>query len=88
MYWTALVNGLTAPFLLIAILIVASDKKLMQGPPSSRLGWTVVAITIGRCSPQQWPCLLPRLPISLASVAKLCPVIPIPGMRAVAFVGR
>ena len=47
MYWTALVNGLTAPFLLIAILIVASDKKLMQGPPSSRLGWTVVAITTG-----------------------------------------
>jgi hypothetical protein len=36
---------LLAPFLLVAILIVASDKKLMQGQPSSRLGWTVVAIT-------------------------------------------
>jgi hypothetical protein len=30
---------------LVAILIVASDKKLMQGQPSSRLGWTIVAIT-------------------------------------------
>ena len=35
---------LLAPFLLVAILIVALDKKLMQGQPS-RLGWTVVAIT-------------------------------------------
>jgi NRAMP (natural resistance-associated macrophage protein)-like metal ion transporter len=45
LYWTAIINGLLAPFLLIAILVVASDKKLMQGQPSSRLGWTVVAIT-------------------------------------------
>jgi NRAMP (natural resistance-associated macrophage protein)-like metal ion transporter len=45
LYWTAVVNGLLAPFLLVAILIVAADKKLMQGQPSSRLGWTVVAIT-------------------------------------------
>ena len=27
------------------ILVIASDKKLMHGLPSSRLGWTVVAIT-------------------------------------------
>jgi Mn2+/Fe2+ NRAMP family transporter len=45
LYWTAVINGLLAPFLLVAILIVASDRKLMQGQPSSRLGWTVVAIT-------------------------------------------
>ena len=44
LYWTAVLNGLLAPFLLVAILIVASDKKLMQGQPSSRLGWIVVAI--------------------------------------------
>src|SRR5882762_10483566 len=44
LYWTAVINGLLAPFLLVAILIVASDKNLMQGQPSSRLGWTVVAI--------------------------------------------
>jgi NRAMP (natural resistance-associated macrophage protein)-like metal ion transporter len=45
LYWTAVINGLLAPFLLLAILVVASDKKLMQGQPSSRLGWTVVALT-------------------------------------------
>jgi NRAMP (natural resistance-associated macrophage protein)-like metal ion transporter len=44
LYWTAVINGLLAPFLLVAILVVATDKKLMQGQPSSRLGWTVVAI--------------------------------------------
>ena len=43
--WTAVINGLLAPFLLVAILVVASDKKLMQGQPSSRLGWIIVAIT-------------------------------------------
>jgi NRAMP (natural resistance-associated macrophage protein)-like metal ion transporter len=45
LYWTAVINGLVAPFLLVAILIVARDKRLMQGQPSSRLGWIVVAIT-------------------------------------------
>jgi NRAMP (natural resistance-associated macrophage protein)-like metal ion transporter len=44
LYWTAVINGLLAPFLMIAILIVAGDKKLMQGQPSSRLGWIIVAI--------------------------------------------
>ena len=42
--WTAIINGLLTPLLLVAILVAASDKKLMQGHPSSRLEWTVVAI--------------------------------------------
>jgi NRAMP (natural resistance-associated macrophage protein)-like metal ion transporter len=45
LYWTAVINGLLAPFLLVGILVIAADKKLMQGQPSSRLGWLVVAIT-------------------------------------------
>ncbi len=45
LYWTAVINGLLAPFLLVAILIVASDRRLMQWQPSSRLGWALVAIT-------------------------------------------
>jgi NRAMP (natural resistance-associated macrophage protein)-like metal ion transporter len=45
LYWTAVINGLLAPFLLVGILIVAADNKLMQGQPSSRLGWIVVALT-------------------------------------------
>ena len=44
LYWTAIINGLLAPFLLVGILIIARDKILMQGQPSSRLGWAVVAI--------------------------------------------
>ena len=45
LYWTAVINGLLAPFLLVAILVVASNRKLMQGQPSSRLGWAFVAVT-------------------------------------------
>jgi len=45
LYWTAVLNGLLAPFLLVAILVVASDRELMQDQPSFRLGWTVLAIT-------------------------------------------
>jgi Mn2+/Fe2+ NRAMP family transporter len=45
LYWTAVVNGLLAPFLLVGILLVATDKKLMQGQPSSRLGQLSVVVT-------------------------------------------
>jgi NRAMP (natural resistance-associated macrophage protein)-like metal ion transporter len=45
LYWTAVINGLLAPFLLVAILMIAGNRKLMQGQPSSPLGWIVVAIT-------------------------------------------
>lgn len=45
LYLTAVLNGLLAPFLLIGILIVASDPKLMVGQPSSKLGVSVVAFT-------------------------------------------
>ena len=45
LYWTAVINGLLAPFLLVAILVIAADKKVMQNQPSSRLGLIVVAIT-------------------------------------------
>jgi Mn2+/Fe2+ NRAMP family transporter len=44
LYWTAVVNGLLAPFLLGGILVLASDAKLMQGQPSSRLGRVVVLV--------------------------------------------
>jgi hypothetical protein len=41
------INGVLAPFLLIGIFAVASDIKLMNGQPSSRLGKTVVVVTAG-----------------------------------------
>jgi NRAMP (natural resistance-associated macrophage protein)-like metal ion transporter len=45
LFWTAVINGVLAPFLLVAILIAASDRKLMQGQPSSWLSKIVVAVT-------------------------------------------
>lgn len=46
LYWTAIINGLLAPFLLIGILLVASDRKIMCGQPSSKLGLASVGITM------------------------------------------
>ncbi len=43
--WSAIVNGLLAPFLLAAVLLVASDKIIMRGQISSLVTRTVVAIT-------------------------------------------
>ncbi len=45
LYWSGVINGVLAPFLLIGIVIVAGDKKIMRGQPSSRLGRTTVALT-------------------------------------------
>lgn len=45
LYLTAVLNGLLAPFLLICILLVATDVKLMAGQPSSRLGRSMVTFT-------------------------------------------
>ncbi len=45
LYWTAVINGVLAPFLLVGILLAASDSKLMQGQPSSVLGRSVVGLT-------------------------------------------
>jgi hypothetical protein len=45
LYWTAIINGLLAPFLLTGILLVASDRPLMQKQPSSRLSLVTVGVT-------------------------------------------
>ena len=45
LYWTAVINGVLAPFLLVGILIAASDRRLMHDQPSSRLGRVVVGVT-------------------------------------------
>ena len=48
LFWTAVINGVLAPFLLVGILIAASEGKLMQGQPSSWLSRIVVGIvTLG-----------------------------------------
>jgi Mn2+/Fe2+ NRAMP family transporter len=45
LYWSAVLNGLLAPFLIVLLLLVAMDKKLMENQPSSRLAQIVVGIT-------------------------------------------
>lgn len=45
LYWTAVINGLLAPFLLVGILLAASDNTLMRGQRSSFLGRAVVGFT-------------------------------------------
>jgi NRAMP (natural resistance-associated macrophage protein)-like metal ion transporter len=45
LFWTAVINGILAPFLLVGILLVASDRKLMKNQPSSRTSLIVVTIT-------------------------------------------
>ena len=45
LFWTAVINGLLAPFLLVGILITACDPKLMNGQPSSIVSRVVVGIT-------------------------------------------
>jgi NRAMP (natural resistance-associated macrophage protein)-like metal ion transporter len=46
LFWTAVINGLLAPFLLAGLLVVASNKTLMMGQPSSILSRVLVAATI------------------------------------------
>ena len=45
LYWSAVINGLLAPFLLLGILVAATDRRLMLGQPSPPLGRAVVAVT-------------------------------------------
>ena len=45
MFWTAVINGLLAPFLLIGILLVVNDKKIMLGQAGSLFTRSVVMLT-------------------------------------------
>ena len=45
LFWTAVLNGILAPFLLTAFLLVAIDRRVMQDQPSSRLAFAAVGLT-------------------------------------------
>lgn len=45
LFWSAVINGLLAPFLLVGILIVAVDSVAMLGQPSSKLAQALVGLT-------------------------------------------
>jgi NRAMP (natural resistance-associated macrophage protein)-like metal ion transporter len=46
LFWTAVINGVLAPFLLAGILFVASDKRIMRHQPASLLSRIVVGIAL------------------------------------------
>jgi Mn2+/Fe2+ NRAMP family transporter len=45
LYWTAIINGVLAPFLLVALLLVSTDRRVMQGQVSSSISRYVVMLT-------------------------------------------
>jgi Mn2+/Fe2+ NRAMP family transporter len=45
LFWSAVVNGVLAPFLLVALLLVSNDARIMNGQVSSRLTRVVVILT-------------------------------------------
>jgi Mn2+/Fe2+ NRAMP family transporter len=44
LFWSAVVNGVLAPFVLLGILAVAGDASIMNGQPSSRLQLALVGL--------------------------------------------
>jgi Mn2+/Fe2+ NRAMP family transporter len=45
LYWSAVINGLLAPVLLVAIIFASRDRKLMKEQPSSIPSVIVVSVT-------------------------------------------
>ena len=44
LYWTAVINGLLAPVLMVAIIFIARDRRVMKGQPSSIPSVIVVSL--------------------------------------------
>lgn len=45
LYWTAILNGLLAPFLLVALLLISNDQRVMNGQVCSLITRRVVMLT-------------------------------------------
>lgn len=45
LFWSAIINGLCAPFMLLGIALIARDKTIMQNQPSSLLNQATVWLT-------------------------------------------
>ena len=46
LFWTAVINGVLAPVLLVGVLVAASDTVLMRGQRSSASSRALVGITM------------------------------------------
>ena len=45
LFWSAIVNGVLAPFLLVGILLSARDMRIMKKQPSPVAAQAIVALT-------------------------------------------
>jgi Mn2+/Fe2+ NRAMP family transporter len=45
LFWTAVMNGILSPFLLLGIIAIATDKEIMGGQTSSPFSVAVVGLT-------------------------------------------
>ena len=45
LFWTAVINGVLAPFLLTGVLLVAADNRIMRHQPSSLFALAAVGLT-------------------------------------------
>lgn len=45
LFLSAVVNGILAPFLLVALLMITGDRKIMQGQPSHITNRVIVGFT-------------------------------------------
>jgi Mn2+/Fe2+ NRAMP family transporter len=45
LYLSGIVNGVLAPFMLVAVIVVAADARIMQGQPSTRFDLALVGFT-------------------------------------------
>jgi len=45
LFWASLINGILAPFLLVGVLIISSNRTLMKRQPSAWLGRILVGLT-------------------------------------------
>lgn len=47
LYWSAVINGILAPFILVGVIMVATDRVIMRGQPSRGWGlWLLILTTI------------------------------------------
>jgi NRAMP (natural resistance-associated macrophage protein)-like metal ion transporter len=46
LFWTAVINGVLAPFLLLGVLLVAGDRRIMQNQPSPWLARIAVSVVM------------------------------------------
>ena len=45
LFWSAVINGVLAPFLLLAIFLIAIDRKIMRNQTSSMVSRFAVGLT-------------------------------------------